>query len=481
MSQDPADNIIWGPSRLSLGSSESIAPGASKSFTFTVMAPASTGTYTFRFRMAKNGVPFGADAYNQAISVSSDLQAPTTPTSVTLQGPSTSTLILSWAASSDNVRVAGYFVDLALDAGFLNAVSGWTNRLVGNVTKVTPTGLAAGATYYARLRAADVNGRLSGNSATAAKATLLTPDVTAPTVAFSSPANGAVVTGNVAIAVSAADAVGVQKVEFLRNGALYTTDTTAPYGFTWGSSGGANGLYTWTAKAYDYAGNASSATVQVTTNNDKTAPTAPTGVTLIGVSSSAFVLAWTPGTDNVGVVGNYVYVSTSPTFATHVTGWAGKYVTVSSVTAVSGLPAGRYYARVRARDAAGNVSGYSVAASGATVGFAGAVALGAPGAEEPLGLNDLFAYPNPATNGRVTFHLNVGRADRVTLKIMTLAGDAIHDATLTGEPVTGVDGRMAYEYGWDVSGLASGTYLYTVTAEKDGQTLRAAKKFSVIR
>jgi hypothetical protein len=84
-----------------------------------------------------------------------------------------------------------------------------------------------------------------------------TVDNHAPTnVQLTTPAAGITVSQPVAVTATADDTgSGVAKVEFLVDGALKSTDTTAPYTWTWDPSGGLNGSHTLTAKAYDLAGN----------------------------------------------------------------------------------------------------------------------------------------------------------------------------------------------------------------------------------
>lgn len=91
------------------------------------------------------------------------------------------------------------------------------------------------------------------------------PDVTAPTVAITSPSNGATVSSNkVTVAVDARDDTRVTKVEIYANGKLIATLTTAPYKYVWNVRKLA-GSYTLTAKAYDAAGNCgASAPVTIT-------------------------------------------------------------------------------------------------------------------------------------------------------------------------------------------------------------------------
>ncbi|MCU1268425.1 MAG: peptidase and in kexin sedolisin [Acidobacteria bacterium] len=99
-----------------------------------------------------------------------------------------------------------------------------------------------------------------------------TPEVIAPAVSINSPANGTRVTGIVPVSVQAVDNVGVVKVELYKDGALIGTITASPYNFTWDTRAGADGLYSFTGKAYDAAGNLGTSAA-VVLNVDNTAPT----------------------------------------------------------------------------------------------------------------------------------------------------------------------------------------------------------------
>jgi glucose/arabinose dehydrogenase len=91
-------------------------------------------------------------------------------------------------------------------------------------------------------------------------------DTIAPTVAITNPANGATVTRKttVTITATASDNVGVTRVEFLVNGTLQCTDTTAPYSCNWSVPNVRNQTFQLLARAFDQAGNAGSSSVQVT-------------------------------------------------------------------------------------------------------------------------------------------------------------------------------------------------------------------------
>jgi sugar lactone lactonase YvrE len=95
-------------------------------------------------------------------------------------------------------------------------------------------------------------------------------------------------------------------------------------------------------------------------------------------------------------------------------------------------------------------------------------------------LGEVYVYPDPAKGGKVpTFHIEVGTADSVKLKIYTVAGQLAHEATLTGNPQA-VGSVYAYEYAWS-GRIASGVYYYTIEAEKGGKKIKAKGKFAVVR
>jgi subtilisin family serine protease len=83
----------------------------------------------------------------------------------------------------------------------------------------------------------------------------VTVDNAAPTVAITSPANGATVFLSTTIQASASDNSAVTQVVFYDGTKVLGTDTTAPYSYTWNTLLVTRGQHTLTAWAYDAAGN----------------------------------------------------------------------------------------------------------------------------------------------------------------------------------------------------------------------------------
>lgn len=59
----------WGKASAALGSGDSIAPGQTKKFSFSVYAPTTAGTYQMQWRMAKGATQFGSASANVAVPV----------------------------------------------------------------------------------------------------------------------------------------------------------------------------------------------------------------------------------------------------------------------------------------------------------------------------------------------------------------------------------------------------------------------------
>lgn len=71
-SQAPQDNGTWGAGRVDLAPCESVAPGARKTFSFQVRAPATAGTYAFQWRMVQELREwFGAYSPQRSVTIGS--------------------------------------------------------------------------------------------------------------------------------------------------------------------------------------------------------------------------------------------------------------------------------------------------------------------------------------------------------------------------------------------------------------------------
>lgn len=68
--QNPPGNLNWGMRRVDLNGGDSIAPGQQKTFTWTITAPAASGTFNFQWRMLNVAIEwFGDQSANAVVDV----------------------------------------------------------------------------------------------------------------------------------------------------------------------------------------------------------------------------------------------------------------------------------------------------------------------------------------------------------------------------------------------------------------------------
>ena len=247
---------------------------------------------------------------------------------------------LSWTASTDNVGVTGYKI-------FRNGAQIATTSSLA----YADAGLLPVTLYSYTVAAFDAAENTSAQSAAASATTQGAPDITAPTAPAGVSAS-AVSSSQINLSwIASTDNVGVTGYRIYRAGMLLTTLGVVTVYQSTGLA--ASTTYSYTTQSVDAAGNASaqSALASATTQaaSDATPPSVPTGLKGTAASPTQINLTWKPSTDNVGVMGYYVYVNdvvlatTSARSFTH-----------------TGLTAGTTYKyRVSAYDAAGNNSAWT--------------------------------------------------------------------------------------------------------------------------
>ena len=141
-------------------------------------------------------------------------------------------------------------------------------------------------------------------------------DTQAPDVAISSPAYNSTVSGQVLVNVDALDNVGVTQVTLYANGQSVGSDSTAPYEFSFDSTQVANGNTTFTAYAYDGAGNTGISTGVTVNVDNQTAvvDTTPPSVSILSPSASQTTVSGSTtvvvsAVDDTGVTRVTLYVN----------------------------------------------------------------------------------------------------------------------------------------------------------------------------
>jgi len=122
--QTPALNNIWGLSRVELSPSETIAPGQEKTFTFVIHAPATPGTYSCDWQMAREGLGFFGQTVSATVNVS---QAPPPIDVVTNQATyhAGNTLRCFVGVTNPNATAQTVWVQVWLELRNGNRYGGW--------------------------------------------------------------------------------------------------------------------------------------------------------------------------------------------------------------------------------------------------------------------------------------------------------------------------------------------------------------------
>jgi chitodextrinase len=270
-----------------------------------------------------------------------DTTPPTIPKNLAVTSVSSSSISLSWTASTDNVVVAGYVISR-------NGVQVGTST----TTTHTDSGLTEATSYTYTVAAYDAGGNMSKASS---QIVASTSDVTAPSVPTGLTATTVTATQISLAWTASTDNVAVTGYKVYRDGVQIATTTTPSYSNT--------GLvqattYSYTVAAHDAAGNTSkqSASLRVTTG-DTTAPTKPTGLKATVMSAQRIDLSWTASTDNVAVTGYKIYRGGVQIATT----------TKTTLTNNNLTEATTYTYTVAAYDAAGNTSAQSTAVTATTL------------------------------------------------------------------------------------------------------------------
>lgn len=194
---------------------------------------------------------------------------------------------------------------------------------------------------------------------------------------------------------------------------------------------------------------------------DTQAPTAATGLSVSGTTSSSISLSWNASTDNVGVTSYNVYMNGS------------LKTTVSSASAtISGLSASTTYSfYVVAKDAAGNSSSNSSTVSGTTAGTTTSTTNCVNETFETIPASSASYSTRTWTNSGITWTATDARTDQtISNKAITVrdgslksgtSANGIGSLTVTTQlKFTGTNGTFNVQ----VNGVTVGTIPYSTTA-----------------
>ncbi len=369
-------------------------------------------------------------------SPSGDTTPPSQPSSLSLSSSTQNVATLTWAASSDNVGIAGYGV-------YRN------NVLVSTVSQpgASVSGLTCSTSDTFAVDAYDAAGnrstRASVTGTTAACSTPPPPpagDTTPPSQPTSLVVSSSTRTSVTLGWAPSSDNVGVTGYGVYRNNALVAT-ASQPNATV--SNLVCGSAYAFEVDAYDAAANRSSK-VSVTGTTaacpDTQPPSAPSNVAATSRTSTSIALSWSASSDNVGVVGYGLYRGGA------LVGTAGS---------TSGIFAGltcntNYTLAVDAYDAAGNRS------SKTTVMVATTACPDTTPPSAPTGLSVSNVSQNSLTLTWSTSSDNVG----VVGYDLFQQGSKVGSATANNHAFSGLTCETSYAFGvvaFDAAGNRSGT------------------------
>lgn len=272
----------------------------------------------------------------------------------------------------------------------------------------------------------------------------------APAAGITSPVNGSTVSGTVKIAASTADDSQISHVDFYIDGTPIGTSTTAPYSYSWNTTGVVSGTHVLNVRAYDKAGNAGvlSPSVKVTTALtatfpvDTVAPTTSIVAPAAGSTVSGKVNVTANAADAVGVTKVEFYVNG----VLKLTDTTAPYNYTWDTTVVSN---GAYTLSAKAYDAAGNVG--SSAALPITV--ANITSSASTSSSTSSGL---------AITTKITSQWDTGYCQSVTIKNIT-------SSPITWQVSLPISGKLSSI--WNAIGKLSGSTL-VMTGETWNATLK---------
>lgn len=295
--------------------------------------------YYYQIR-AKNGSgTSGNSASGSAYTI------PKEPSTLAASGILSAEFSANWNSSDG---AAGYYIDVATDAGFTSPVAGWTNVDVGNVTsKSINTGLNSGTVYYYRVRASNTGGT-SGNSSFISLATApAAPAANNPTAVSQTgfTANWSTSTGATKYFLDVATTNTFDGGTYVPGLQNLDVSNVVSYSVS-GLSKGTN--YYYKVRAYNSNGTSDDSNVKTAL----TIPENPAAEAPSDVQTASFKAKWTKYTGTSKI---YLDVATDNTFLSILADWSNKDVgNVSEYIVNTGLSANTtYYYRVRAENASG--------------------------------------------------------------------------------------------------------------------------------
>jgi hypothetical protein len=293
----------------------------------------------------------------------------------------------------------------------------------------------------------------SADQVTTSAAVAATVDNHGPSVAITAPAVGASVSGSATLSATASDTSGVAKVEFLVDGVVVGSDTSAPFGIAWDTTGTPDGSVSIAARATDVLDQATTSAAR-TVSVDNAAPVVAISSPADGAVVAGPVNIFATVTDASAVTVEFLVdgtvVNTDSTPPSYDTTWDSTTVPDGPVTIAA-----------RATDAAGNVA--TSASETLTVAnhvdtAPPAVSLTAPASGVTVGGSSVTVSATASDDKGV---------DHVDFRV--------------GTNLVGTDTSSPYTISWDTTNLPDGAATLTAVAvdTSGNETTSAARTVTV--
>jgi fibronectin type 3 domain-containing protein len=281
-----------------------------------------------------------------------DTTPPSVPASPSAWAVSSSQISVSWSASTDNVRVAGYILYRGTSAAALSMYASATTNSYADIY-VRPS-----TAYYYAVFAYDAKGNKSALSATVSAATPQEAPPSVPAILVAKPVSSAQVNLSWAPATSGTGVSGYIVYRGASAAALTLLGTSATTAYADLRAVPATTYY-YAVDAYDTFGvrSALSSTVSATTPPSPP-PSVPAGLSALAVSGSQVNLTWLPSTSSAGIGGYLIYRGTSGSTLTMIS-----QAPTASSTDAKVFSSNTYYYAVVAYDKWGSRSAQSATAS----------------------------------------------------------------------------------------------------------------------
>src|SRR6266704_2180254 len=335
--------------------------GTSASTTFSNTGLLASTTYSYRVRAMDSTNTTGP--YSNTASATTAAPTFTAPSNLTATAASNTQINLSWTAATETGgTITQYLIERCTGATCSNFLQVGTSA----TTTFNDTGLTASTSYNYRVRATDASNNLGPYSNTAS-ATTPANAPTAPTNLTAAAAGPVQInlswtasteTGGTISQYLIERCTGATCSNFLQVGTSPTTtfNDTGLLGST---------TYSYRVRATDASNNFSAYSNTASATTAAPTFTAPSNLTATAASSTQINLSWTAATETGGTIIQYLIERCQ---GSGCSSFAQVATSTTSTFNDTGLLAGTTYSyRVRATDAASNLSPYSNVASATTL------------------------------------------------------------------------------------------------------------------